>query len=100
MPSYYQDSALKNKLIQLYQHNPSLLQLNFDEMEKINLSNREKRSFYIINRQMSEINIFQQSFKYQFDLSGRFQFAFHSNSIFEKVEKYNQVASLLGGNYF
>lgn len=100
MPSYYQDSTLKNQLIQLYQQNPSLLQINFDEMEKINSSNREKRSFYIINRQIVEINIFQQSFKYQFDLSERIQFAFHSNSIFEKVEKHSQVASLLGGNYF
>jgi hypothetical protein len=100
LPSFYKDSVLNNRLKQFYKEHPIRLQINFDEMRRVNQSNKDKRAYYIISKEKANIQMAQQAFHYYFDWTDRMQFSFHVNSILEQIEKTNSVLDLLGGNYF
>ncbi len=100
LPSYYSDSLLQNKMKQLFQDNPSALQLDFDQMKKINQSNKEGKSFYIISRAHDAISLFQQAIKYRYNWSDRLQILFSYNASFSAIKKSNTILNLLGGKYY
>lgn len=100
LPSFYKDSLLANQLINYYKEQPANLQLNFDVMKRVNQSNLNKRSYYILNRENAAIQLVQQAVHYYADWTERVQFSFHYNSIYESIEKNNTILDLLGGNYF
>lgn len=100
LPSYYKDSLLQQKIITAFRDNPSLLQLDFDQMKKINQSNKEGRAYYIISRENSKINVLQQAIQYQYTLKSQMQIVLNANTAFYTIEKSNSIANLLGGKYY
>ena len=100
LPSYYRDSLLQQKIKLAFQENPSLLQLDFDQMKKTNLSSKDGRSYYIISREYSKIAVLQQAIKYRFAWNERIQLALNYNAAFYKIEKSNAIVNLLGGKYY
>lgn len=100
LPSFYKDSLLNERLKQFYQEHPALLQINFDEMRRVNQSNLGQRSYYIISKENSAIQIVQQALHYYFDWTNSMQFSIHASSIIEQIEKSKTIVDLLGGSYF
>ncbi len=100
LPSYYKDSTLKDQLRKQFMENPASLQLNFDAMKKINESGLDKRSFYMLSRENAKILIAQEAIHYYIDWTERMQWSFHASTLYERIEKYNTIIDLLGGDYF
>lgn len=100
LPSYYKDSSIQNRLSIELRENPRLLQIDFDEMEKINQSNKDGRSYYIISRQNMSIQIVKQATQFQYYWSDRLQITLQSNSSFTKIHNEHIVEDLLGGKYY
>lgn len=100
LPSFYKDSLLASRLRQFYKEQPATLQLNFDEMRRVNQSNLDKRSYYIKSSENTGIQVVQQAVHYYVDWTERIQLSMHYNSLFERVKKNNTILDLLGGNYF
>lgn len=100
LPSYYRDSVLQQKIKTAFRDNPSLLQLDFDQMKNINQSSKEGRAYYIISREYSKINVLQQAIKYQYELNDQMQIALNYKTAFYTIEKSNAIANLLGGKYY
>lgn len=100
LPSYYKDSLLQQNMNRSIKENPSLLQLDFDQMKKINQSSKEGRSFYIINREYSKITVLQQAMQYLYAWNDHVQLLLNYNASFYKIGKSNAIANLLGGKYY
>lgn len=100
LPSFYKDSVLADQLTKYYKEQPANLQLNFDAMRRVNQSNLDKRSYYIISRENAAIQLLQQAAHYYMDWTNKVQLSIHYNSIYERIEKNNTLLDLLGGSYF
>lgn len=100
LPSYYRDSVLQQKIKTALRDNPSLLQLDFDQMKNINQSSKEGRAYYVISREYSKINVLQQAIKYQYALKSQMQIVLNANTAIYTIEKSNIIANLLGGKYY
>ena len=100
LPSYYRDSLLQQKIKTAFQENPYLLQLDFDQMRKINQSSKDGRAYYIISREFSKISVVHQAIKYRYDWNDRMQILLNYNTAFYRIEKSNRIENLLGGKYY
>lgn len=100
LPSYYSDSLLKQKIIQFFKEHPLALQLDLDQMKKINQANKDSKSSYVINNAEDKIRLLQQAIRYRYAWSDRGQVSMHYNAMYASIEKSNTIANLLGGKYF
>lgn len=100
LPSYIADSAMRNKLTDWYIQHPEQLQINFDHLEKINLSSADKRSFYIVNQQNSNLFLLHGSILFSHFFKFNFNTQMGVDYAFDRIHYYNTIKDLLGGNYF
>lgn len=100
LPSYSKDSLMRNQLTQFFLTHPQALQINYDALEKINQSNILKRSFYIINRKMSEISIVKVSLLGSYFMTPYIQAQVGMQLSMNKVRSYNIMENLIGGDFF
>jgi hypothetical protein len=100
MPSYAGDSALRTRLKDWYIQHPQALQIQFDQLERINKASAEKRSYYIVNQQNIQMLMLHGSLLYMhlikknLTVQSGFQYAW------DQMHYYNTIKDLLGGNYY
>lgn len=100
MPSYLKDTGMQASLIDWFQRNPQSLQINFDQLEKVNQSSATKRSFNIINTQIAELLLLRAATKFQCQINYFWQASAGIELAKDRVHYYSQIEHLLGGNYF
>jgi hypothetical protein len=100
LPSYAKDSALQQELIAWYQQNPQALQINFNQIEKINQGSPSKRAYYIINNQVAQALLFRASF--QFNAQWPNYWSWNTGISFSRDQLHNTnvIENLLGGLYY
>lgn len=100
LPSYSKDSLMSSLLNQYFVTHPQALQINFDPLEKINQSNLLHRSFYIINRRVSELSIIKASILGSYVFSCYSQIQVGLQLSMDKIRYYNVLDNLIGGDFF
>ncbi len=100
LPSYITDSGLQKSLKNWYLQHPQLLQTNFDKLEKTNLLSAEKRSFYIVSQQNTNLLLGHGSVTYSKQVSSYFEFLTGVRYAFEKLHSFNTIKDLIGGTYY
>ncbi len=100
LPSYAKDSSMQLDLFNFFLRNPQSLQLNFDQLEKVNQSSATKRSFYIINAQIAELLLLRAATKFQCQINNFWQAAAGFELAKDRIHYYSQLENLLGGSYF
>jgi len=100
LPSYAKDSSTKEELIKWYQQNPQALQINFNQIQKINQSGPSNRSYYIINNQIARVLLFRTS--YQFNSQWNDYWSWNMGVQFKRdqIHHSNILENLLGGNFY
>jgi hypothetical protein len=100
LPSYLADTTLRGQLTDWYQQHPYALQIQFDQLDRINKSSKDNRSFYIVNQENTDLFLFHGSVLFshlnqrKFDIQGGVQYAL------DQFHFYNTIKDLLGGAYF
>ncbi len=100
LPSYSKDSLLQKSWTNWLLMNPNKLQVDFDEIVKINKSNTIGRSHYIINSTVLKSTLFRAVSNYQQFYNTQWSWNLHASIAFDKTHYYNQLSNLLGGNFY
>ncbi len=100
LPSYAKDSSMQSGLVDWFKSNPQSLQINFDQLEKVNQSSVSKRSFYIVNAQVAALFLLRASTQFQCQINNLWQAAAGTNLAKDQIHYYSQLEHLLGGKYF
>jgi hypothetical protein len=100
LPSYISDTLLSAQLRDWYLANPQSLQINFDNLERINKASKEKRSFYIVNQENSALFMLHGSSLFSHVFPHRLNFQTGIQYAFDRFHFYNTIKDLLGGNFF
>jgi hypothetical protein len=100
LPSYIKDSASQSTLRNWLEQQPLLLQVNFDQLEKVNQSNLAHRSFYIINANVSDILALRAAAKVQFQLNNSITSSMGMDFGKDQIRNYDLVTDLLGGDFY
>ena len=100
LPSYLSDASLKINLANWYAQHPESLQINFDRILQINKSSIDRRSFYIVNQQNSDLYLWNGSFLYSKYYGNDFNLSWGANYLYHHISYSNKVKDLLGGSYF
>ena len=100
LPSYSKDSSMRIQLNKWFEANPQALQINFDRIQKINKASISKRSFYIINKNVSNIISTHASAIYKFQLNNYWSTNAGVEIAKDKIHYFNEIDNLLGGQFF
>ena len=100
LPSYSKDSLLQKSWTNWLLINPSKLQINFDEMERINKSSPNGRAYYIINTGVVKSNLLRAGLNYQQNYNAFWSWDLHANIAIDKSHYYNQLNNLLGAKFY
>lgn len=100
LPSYILDTFMRKELTDWYMQHPEQLQMQFDKMEKINQSSFDKQSFYIVNKQNSNLLLLHGSILFSHAITPTFYLSAGSNYAFDEIHYYNTIKDLLGGSYY
>ncbi|MCX6211527.1 MAG: hypothetical protein NT104_03070 [Bacteroidetes bacterium] len=100
LPSYSKDSSMRIQLNKWFEANPQALQIDFDRIQKINKASISKRSFYIINKNISNIISARASAIYKFQLNNYWSTNAGMQIAKDKINYFNVVDHLLGGHFF
>ncbi len=100
LPSYSHDSLLQKTWASWLLLNPNKLQIEFDEIEKINKSSPIGKASYIINTSIMKSALFRGAFNYQQFYNAHWSWNIQANMSIDKTHYYNQLSNLLGGNYY
>lgn len=100
LPSYSQDDQLSNSLKEWIQLNPGLLQINFDQINKVNNQSINKQSRYVISNNNLDLSIAKSSFVFQFPISDHWYWVMGGDLNIEKGKYSNSISDLLGGSFF
>jgi hypothetical protein len=100
LPSYIKDSAAQERLANWLTQKPQLLQVNFDQLEKVNQSNLQHRSFYIINANVSDILILRAATNMKYQLNKTLATTIGVDFGKDQVRNYDQIVHLLGGDFY
>ena len=100
LPSYSKDSITLNQLTKWFETNPQALQINFDRIQKINSASLSKRSFYIINKDVSNMISARASSIYKFQLNNYWSTNVGVEIAKDKIHYLNVVDNLLGGQFY
>jgi hypothetical protein len=100
LPSYSKDSITRSQLTKWFESNPQSLQINFDRIQKINSASLSKRSFYIINKNISNIISARTSAIYKFQLNNYWSTNAGVEIAKDKIHYFNVIDNLLGGQFY
>ena len=119
LPSYYQtlvppNTTLANLITNQIKANPDLLQIDFNTMYQANQldsvtinnigpNNKTvvgRQSEYIIGNKVDDIKKFSFNSNLEHSINGHFTIAGGLSVVAQQTESYNQVADLLGGDFF
>jgi len=100
MPSYIVDTLLSNQLRDWYLQHPQQLQINFDQMDRVNNATSEKRSFYIVNQENSSLLLLHGSIQFAHVVKQKVNFQIGIEYALDKVHFFNTIKDLLGGQFF
>ena len=100
LPSYIADTTMQSQLTLWLQTHPAAMQINFDQLEKINQSAHDKQSFYIISQQNSDLLLLHGSLLYSKKWNSNTKFLSGVHYAIEQIHYYNTIKDLLGGTYF
>lgn len=100
LPSYAKDSITKQNLIKWYQENPQALQINFNQIEKINQSSPSRRSYYIINNQIAQVLLFRASYQLNFQWNDYWSWSLGARFSSDQIHHTNILENLLGGLFY
>lgn len=100
LPSYSRDSLVQMQLVKWYQSNPAALQINFDQLEKINKSSQTGRSYYVINTNVANVRLLKSAISYQVQLNDHCWWNVEANISKDEIHYFSQLKNLLGGSYF
>jgi hypothetical protein len=100
LPSYGKDSLLQKSWTNWLLINPSKLQVNFDEIERINKSSPNGRAYYIINTGVVKSNLFRAGLNYRQNYHAFWSWDMHVNIAIDKSHYYNQLRDLLGAKFY
>ena len=100
LPSYSQDNDLSNSLKDWIKLNPSLLQINFDQINNVNNQSVNKQSRYIISNNNLDLNFAKSAFVFQLPISDHWHWVMGGDLNIEKGNYTNSVSNLLGGSFF
>lgn len=100
LPSFSKDDLVKKQLISWFQDHPQALQINFDKLVAINQANATRRSFYIINNKLTEVNLLKSSFLFHVKLNENWNSDMGFSIANDQLSHTNQIDNLLGGAYF
>jgi len=115
LPSYQQDSVLRDQVTQNIIANPNLLQINWDDMYNQNYANLDsvqnadgingntvvgKRSIHIIEKRMKALNEFTFNTYYNNTVNDHVAISAGALYQMQKNRYYKTVGDLLGGDFF
>jgi len=100
LPSYSKDSNMQIQLNKWFESNPQALQIDFDRIRKINMASLSKRSFYIINKNVSNIISVRASALYKFQLNNYWSTNAGIQIARDEIQYFNVIDNLLGGQFF
>ena len=100
LPSYSKDSNLRSQLTSWFKANPQALQINFDQITKINIASVSKRSFYIINQNIAKVLLARASLLLKFQLNNYWSGDAGVHFARDQIHYYNLIENLLGGQYY
>ena len=100
LPSFIADVTLKKQLSEwLYQH-PADLQIKFDQLENVNKSTKDHRSFYIVNQENNDLRLWHGSLFFSHFLQQKISIQRGVQYTFDQIHFYNSLKDLLGGAYY
>ena len=100
LPSYIKDSNTRSQLTNWFESNPQAMQINFDQIEKINKTSISKRSFYIVNKNVASLFLARASVYYKFQLNYYWSVDVGLQVSRDKAKYFNQIENLLGGQFY
>ncbi len=100
MPSYIVDTLLSNQLRDWYLQHPQQLQINFDQLERVNKAANEKRSFYIVNQENSTLFMMHGSIQFTHAFKQKVNFQIGIEYALDQIHFFNTIKDLLGGSFF
>lgn len=100
LPSYVKDSSLSAAVLKYFEQHPNALQYNFDQFEKVNQANEQKRSFYIINARVAELSLLRASTQLKYTINKYWNGGMGLELAKDNIHYYNRLQNLLGGNFF
>jgi hypothetical protein len=100
LPSFTLDTALSAKLYDWYQQHPASLQVQFDQLERVNKASALNRSFYIVNQQNNALRMLHGSVMYSQLFKNRLKMQTGFQYTLDQIHYYNTIKDLLGGDFF
>jgi hypothetical protein len=100
LPSYAKNASLRQELVNYFEQHPSALQVNFDELEKVNQANDQQRSFYILNAQVVEMLLLRASTRFQYSINEYWKGDIGVELARDRIHYFNRLENLLGGQFF
>ena len=100
LPSYAKDDIVKQALVNYFEQQPGALQINFDQLEKVNQANEQQRSFYIINAQVAKIFLLRASTRFQYFINEYWKTDAGIELARDRIHYFSQLENLLGGDFF
>lgn len=100
LPSYAKDASLRQQLVNYFDQHPQALQVNFDELEKVNQANEQRRSFYIMNAQVAELLLLRASTRFQYFINEYWKADIGLELARDRIHYFNRIENLLGGTFF
>ncbi len=102
LPSFQTNIVEQNRLLNRYQQNPTLLQINWDRLYEVNQSNTTAmghHSLYIIGNRVAQIKKLSTAMVYHFNKN---YFDIHVGSFYQSQweQCFKRVKDLLGGDYW
>jgi hypothetical protein len=100
LPSYIADTALSNQLLNWYLQHPENLQINFDQLARINKTSASRRSFYIVNQENQALLMLHGAVLFANNITPTFNFQMGVQYAWDQIHFYNTIKDLLGGDFF
>lgn len=100
LPSYAKNASLRQQLVNYFDEHPAALQVNFDELEKVNQANDHQRSFYILNAQVIEMLLLRASTRFQYFINDYWKGDIGVELARDRIHYFNRLENLLGGQFF